>query len=41
MSQVTTISFFRFDGLRAQAWALWMMGAGRSPMARVPGIRFW
>lgn len=41
MSQVTTISFFRFDGLRARAWALWMMGAGRSPMARVPGIRFW
>lgn len=41
MSQIVTLSFFRFAGFRARAWALLMMGAGRKPLSKVPDIGFW
>ncbi len=41
MTQTVTLSFFRFSGLRARAWALMMMGAARRPLARTPDIGFW
>lgn len=41
MTQVVSLSFFRFDSFVARAWALTMMGIARRPMARVPGIGFW
>jgi len=41
MSQVVSLSFFRFGSLGARLWALSMMGIARPAMARVPGIGFW
>ena len=41
MGQIVSLSFFRFTGWRARAWALWMMGAARLPLARTPDIGFW
>lgn len=41
MSQVVSLSFFRFDTPLRKAWAMWMMGAARRPLARVPDIGFW
>ncbi len=41
MGQIVTLSFHRFEGLRAQVWAFAMMGLARREMARVPGIGFW
>ncbi len=41
MNQVVTLSFYRFDGFRARAWAFAMMGLARPAMARVKGIGFW
>jgi len=41
MGQIVTLSFHRFEGLRAQIWAFAMMGLARPLMARVPGIGFW
>ncbi len=41
MTQTVTLSFFRFTGLRARAWALMMMGAARPSLARTPDIGFW
>lgn len=41
MSQVVSLSFFRFGSLGARLWALSMMGLARPAMARVPGIGFW
>lgn len=41
MSQVVTISFFRFDTLLTKAWALTMMGGARLSLSRVPQIGFW
>ncbi|WP_300038261.1 spheroidene monooxygenase [uncultured Roseobacter sp.] len=38
---IVTLSFFRFAGPVARAWALGMMGAARFAMPRVPGIGFW
>lgn len=39
--QIVTLTFHRFDGLAARAWAFAMMGLARPAMARVPGIGFW
>lgn len=41
MGQIVTLSFYRFQGPRAQIWAFTMMGLARRAMARVPGIGFW
>ena len=41
MTQIVTLSFFRFAGPLARAWALMMMGGARLPMARTPDIGFW
>ncbi|MEM7519493.1 MAG: spheroidene monooxygenase [Pseudomonadota bacterium] len=41
MTQVVSLSFYRFDGALARAWAFAMMGLARPAMARVPGIGFW
>ncbi|MEY1557817.1 spheroidene monooxygenase [Yoonia sp. R2331] len=41
MGQIVTLSFFRFAGLSARAWALLMMGAARKPLGRTPDIGFW
>ena len=41
MAQVVSLSFYRFDGLPARAWAFAMMGLARPAMARIPGIGFW
>ena len=41
MTQTVSISFFRFAGPLARAWALTMMGAARLPLARTPDIKFW
>ncbi|MEJ6396666.1 spheroidene monooxygenase [Yoonia sp. 208BN28-4] len=41
MSQVVSLTFFRFDTALSRAWALWMMGAARGPLARTPDIGFW
>lgn len=38
---IVTISFFRFSRVTTRLWALFMMGAARFSMARVPGIGFW
>jgi len=41
MTQVVSISFFRFDTRMARLWALVMMGLARGPLARTPDIGFW
>lgn len=41
MTQTVTLSFFRFSGFSARAWALMMMGAARLPLSRTPDIGFW
>ncbi len=41
MTQVVSLSFFRFGSVSARLWAFAMMGLARRPMARVPGIGFW
>lgn len=41
MSQVVSLSFYRFDSTRARLWAFAMMGLARVPMARTPDIGFW
>ncbi len=41
MSQVVSLSFFRFGSFGARLWALSMMGFARPAMARVPDIGFW
>lgn len=41
MSQVVSLSFYRFGSLPARLWAFAMMGLARLPMARVPDIGFW
>ena len=41
MSQVVSLSFFRFGSLGARLWALSMMGLARPAMSRVPDIGFW
>lgn len=41
MGQVVSLSFFRFAGFSARAWALIMMGAARPLVSRTPDIGFW
>ncbi len=41
MTQTVSLSFFRFAGPLARAWALMMMGAARGPLAKTPHIGFW
>ena len=41
MTQVVSLSLFRFDSVLARTWAFVMMGLARPSMARVPGIGFW
>jgi spheroidene monooxygenase len=41
LTQIVTLSFFRFAGPLARAWALVMMGGARWPLARTPDIGFW
>lgn len=41
MSQVVSLSFYRFGSLHTRLWAFAMMGLARRPMARTPGIGFW
>ncbi len=41
MSQVVSLSFFRFGSFRARLWALSMMAFARPAMSRVPDIGFW
>ncbi|WP_436399615.1 spheroidene monooxygenase [Roseobacter sp. S98] len=38
---IVTLSFFRFAGPVARAWALGMMGAARFALPKVPQIGFW
>lgn len=41
MTQVVSISFYRFSSRRTRLWALTMMAGARLAMARVPDIGFW
>ncbi|MGJ8621774.1 MAG: spheroidene monooxygenase [Yoonia sp.] len=41
MTQIVSLSFFRFAGPLARIWALVMMGGARLPLARTPDIGFW
>jgi len=41
VTQIVTLSLFRFDSLVSRLWALTMMGVARPMMARVPDIGFW
>ena len=41
MTQVVSLSFFRFDSVAARLWAFSMMGLARGAMAKVPHIGFW
>jgi len=41
MTQVVSLSFYRFGPLTARLWAFAMMGLARPAMARVPDIGFW
>ena len=41
MTQVVSLSFYRFDSVIERLWAFAMMGIARPAMARLPGIGFW
>ncbi len=41
MTQIVSLSFYRFSGFSGRAWALMMMGAARPALARTPDIKFW
>lgn len=41
MTQVVSLSLYRFDSVMARTWAFVMMGLARPAMARIPGIGFW
>lgn len=41
MTQIVTLSFFRFSGPLARIWALVMMGGARLPLSRTADIGFW
>ncbi|SEW43844.1 spheroidene monooxygenase [Cognatiyoonia koreensis] len=41
MGQTVSLSFFRLPSVADRAWALWMMGAARRPLAKVADIGFW
>lgn len=41
MSQIVSLSLFRFDRLRDRLWAFAMMGIARASLPRTPDIGFW
>lgn len=41
MTQVVSLSFYRFGSFRARLWAFAMMGLARRPMSKINGIGFW
>ena len=41
MSQITTLTFFKFTNARAKFWAFTMMQFGHSKLKRVPGQEFY
>lgn len=41
MTQVVSLSFFRFGSRSARLWAFAMMGLARGPLSRTPQIGFW
>ncbi len=41
MTQVVSLSFYRFDSVAARLWAFAMMGLARPVLARIPQIGFW
>ena len=41
MTQVVSLSFFRFGSLRSRLWAFSRMGLARGAMKRLPQIGFW
>ncbi|MEP4199384.1 MAG: spheroidene monooxygenase [Aliishimia sp.] len=41
MTQVVSLSFFKFGTFRSRLWAFAMMGLARGPLGRIPGIGFW
>lgn len=41
MTQVVSLTFYRFDSVMARTWAFVMMGLARPALARIPGIGFW
>jgi spheroidene monooxygenase len=41
VTQTVSLSFFRFAGPFARAWAMGMMGLARRPLAQTPDIDFW
>jgi len=41
VSQIVSLSLFRFDRTRSRLWAFAMMGAARLAMPRTPDIGFW
>ena len=41
VSQVVSLSFFRFDTAAGRLWAFAMMGLARRPLSRLDGIGFW
>lgn len=41
MTQVVSLTFYRFDSVMARTWAFVMMGLARPVLARIPGIGFW
>ena len=41
MTQVVSLSFFRFGSVMDRLWAFYMMGAARRAMPRIPDIGFW
>ena len=41
MSQVVSLSLYRFGPRLARIWAFAMMGLARHPVSRLPGIGFW
>lgn len=41
MGQTVSLTFFRLPSVLDRAWAIWMMGLARGPLAKVPDIGFW
>ena len=41
MTQVVSLSFYRFGTFRTRLWAFVMMGLARGPLGRIPDIGFW
>ncbi len=41
MSQITTLTFFRYRSLRQKLWAFGMMQFGHAPMSKITGLQFY